>query len=134
MKTRTRSTLAVLSFALFIILLTGCKKDKDDNNNNSNRNVKYEITGTFSGKFVVVISDNNSGTQTYDNVSLPWSKEVTYGSNVISVGIGAASTTYGTANQTAVMKIYSGGTVVKTSNATAGSSGILSLPTIGHNF
>lgn len=133
MKTLKHLSLSVLSFALIVILMSGCKKDKNDNNN-SNRNVKYELSGTFTGKFTVIITDNESGTQVIDNVTIPWSKEVTYDTKVIAVGMGANATTYGSAGQTALMKIYSGGNVVKTTNGTADQNGALSLPALAHSF
>lgn len=134
MKTLKHLSLSVLSFALIVILMSGCKKDKNDNNNNSSRNVKYELSGTFTGKFTVIITDNESGTLVIDNVSIPWSKEVTYNNKVIAVGIGASATTYGSAGQTVLMKIYSGGNVVKTTNGTADVNGALSLPALAHGF
>ena len=134
MKTLKHLSLSVVSFALIVILLSGCKKDKDDNNNNSTRNVKYELSGTFTGKFTVIITDNESGTLVIDNVSIPWSKEVTYSNKVIAIGIGTAVTTEGGAGQTAFLKIYSGGNVVKSTNATSDNNGGLSLPTLGHSF
>lgn len=133
MKTLKHLSLSVLSFALIVILLSGCKKDKNDNNN-SNRNVKYELSGTFTGKFKVIITDNESGTQVIDNVTIPWSKEVTYDNKVIAVGIGASASTYGAAGQTALLKIYSGGNVVKTTNGTADQNGALTLPALAHTF
>lgn len=133
MKTLKQLSLPVLAFALFVILLPGCKKDKDGNTN-SNRNVKYEITGNYSGAFTVIISDNESGSTVLYDVTLPWSKEITYDSKVIAVGIGASASSHGAAGQTAVMKIYTGGNVVKTTNGTAGSLGELSLPALAHSF
>jgi hypothetical protein len=132
MKTLKQLSLLVLAFALLVMALPGCKKDKDDNN--SNRNVKYELTGTFTGKFHIIISDNESGSQTYNDVTIPWSKEVSYDSKILSVGIGTAITTYGVAGQTAFLKIYSGGSVVKSSNGTADNNGVLTVPSLGHVF
>jgi hypothetical protein len=133
MKTLKQFSLSLLALAFILILQSGCKKDKDDNNN-SNRNVKYELSGTYTGKFHVIITDNESGSQTYDNISIPWSKEVSYSTKVIAIGIGAGVTTDGGAGQTAFLKIYSGGTVVKSTNATSNSNGTLSLPSLGHSF
>ena len=133
MKTLKHLSLSVLSLALVVILLSGCKKDKNDNNN-SNRNVKYELSGTFTGKFSIIITDNETGSQTYDNVTIPWSKEVSYSTKVIAIAIGTAITTEGGAGQTAFLKIYSGGNVVKSTNATSDNNGALSLPPLGHNF
>jgi hypothetical protein len=133
MKTLKHLSLSVLSMALVVILLSGCKKDKNDNNN-SNRNVKYELSGTYTGKFTVIISDNVSGNLVIDNVTIPWSKEVTYDSKVLAVGIGAGASTWGQAGQTALLKIIFGGNVVKTSNGTADQNGALSMPALAHTF
>ncbi len=133
MKTLKQLSLPVLALALLAIVLPGCKKDKDDNTP-SGKTVKYEITGNFSGVFSVIINDNVSGNLVLYNITLPWSKEITYDSKVIGVGIGAMVTTYGTPGQTAVMKIYSGGNVVKTSNGQAGSNGEMSIPALSHVF
>jgi hypothetical protein len=132
MKTLKQLSLSVLSLALTVILMSGCKKDKDDNN--AGKTVKYELSGTFTGKFHIIISDSESGSQTYDNVTIPWSKEVSYPNKVLAVGIGAATTAYGAIGQTVFLKIYVGGNVVKSTNATANNDGVLSLPTLGHTF
>jgi hypothetical protein len=133
MKTLKQLSLPVLAFALLVLVMPGCKKDKDDNTP-SGKTVKYEITGNFSGAFTVIINDNVSGNLVLYNITLPWSKEIVYDSKVLAVGIGAGVTTYGTPGQTAVMKIYSNGNVVKTSNAAAGSQGEMSIPTLAHSF
>jgi hypothetical protein len=133
MKTLKHLSLPVLSFALLVILMSGCKKDKDDNKNSS-RNVKYELSGTYTGKFSVIITDTESGQLVIDNVSIPWSKEVSYSDKVLAVGIGAAAVTDGSAGQTALLKIYSGGNVVKTTNGTADQNGVLTLPALAHTF
>lgn len=133
MKTLKYFSLLVLSLALVFVSMPGCAKKKDENAD-AKRNVKYELSGTYTGKFHIIITDNESGSQTYDNVTIPWSKEVSYSSKVIAIGIGAAVTTQGGAGQTAFLKIYSNGTVAKTSNANSDGNGGLSLPTLGHSF
>jgi hypothetical protein len=133
MKTLKYFSLSVLSLAMIVVLMSGCKKDKDDNNN-SGRNVKYELTGTYTGKFSILISDNESGTQVYDNVTIPWTKEVSYSSTVLAVGVGAAATTQGASGQTAFLKIYSGGNVVKSTNGTANQNGTITLTALAHTF
>jgi hypothetical protein len=68
------------------------------------------------------------------DVTLPWSKELTYGSNVIGIGISGQSIAYGVAGQTATLKIYSGGVVVKLGTATAGNVGEIILPSFTYLF
>jgi hypothetical protein len=135
MSTRNYLHSFLFLIALISVTIAGCsKKDDDGPGNNGNKNVKYEISGNFTGKFTAIISDHASGTQTISDVAVPWSKEVSYGSNVIAVGFGAGMTAYGSAGQTAVLKIYVNGNVVKQSNATAGSYGEITLPALAHNF
>lgn len=116
------------------ILLSSCKKDSNGTPNNS-RAVKYEITGNFSGKLTIIYNDNVNGNTVLNGISLPWSKEITYGTNITGIGIGASSSTLGTPGQTATMKIYSGGNVVRTSPpATANASGGITIQTLAHVF
>lgn len=115
---------------LFVTALTACSKDPVDNT----KLVKYEITGNFTGKLTVTYTDNTGANTTLQNISLPWSKEVSYPANVLSVGVGAQASVLGTAGQTAAMKIYYNNTVVKSTSATAGSMGEIVLPAIAHVF
>lgn len=125
--------LTVVVTVVTIATLYSCSK-KTDNNNSTSRKIKYEITGTFSGKLNIVYNDNVNGNTTLNNVTLPWTKEINYGSNVMAIGIGAQGNTTGVAGQTATTKIYSDGVVVKTSTATAGSLGEILIPTIAYQF
>lgn len=109
--------------------LISCSKDNKTSDGNS-RNVKYEITGTYSGHLTVVINNNVSGNEIVTVTALPWTKEVTYGSNVSGIGIGGNSviTQPGSPGQTITAKIYSAGTAVKSGVSTANVNGVLSLP------
>ncbi|HJV18417.1 MAG TPA: MmpS family transport accessory protein [Sediminibacterium sp.] len=123
--------LAILFTGIF---LYSCKKDNGGATPGNSRNIKYEITGNFTGKLDVLYSNNANGNTAVTDVVLPWSKEILYGSNVITIGIGAQGKTAGTPGQTATIKIYSNGIVVKTSTATAGALGEIVLPTIAYGF
>lgn len=117
---------------LFAMILYSCKPN--DPATPQPKKVKYEITGNFSGQFIIVYNDNSSGNTVLNNVSLPWSKELTYPSSVVAVGIGAQASVVGVAGQTATMKIIVNGAVAKSSNATAGSLGEMVLPALAHGF
>lgn len=130
---------AMMLTASATVLFTACSKSNDDKKNtaptnNDSRKIKYEITGNYSGKFDVAYSDNINGMTHVTDVTLPWSKEIQYSSNVMTIGIGAQASAVGTPGQTATIKIYSNGTVVKTSTATAGSLGEMLIPTIAYSF
>lgn len=120
------------SFAFAVLLLTGCSK-KEDTPAASARTVKYEITGNFTGTIDLVYTDNTGNMTTLTINSLPWSREINYGANVLGIGFGAQGQN-GTAGQSATIKIYSAGNVVRSGNGTATALGIISLPTIAYSF
>jgi hypothetical protein len=131
----------VFLFSIIILSLTvgiiSCKKDSDSGGpKTSPRNVKYEITGNYTGQLTVVISDNVSGTEAVTATSLPWTKEKTYTGNVAGIGIGGNSVVahLGQPGQTVTLKIYSGGTVVRSGTATSDANGALSLPSLALVF
>ena len=126
---------ASLLLATILLMLQACDKNNGDGLPvNNARLVKYEITGNYTGKLTVVYNDNVSGNTVLNNVSIPWSKEVTYSQSVTGIGIGAQASITGTLGQTATLKIYVNGTEVKRSSGSAGSSGGLILPTIAYVF
>lgn len=117
-----------------LLFLSSCKKENDNPGGTNSRVVKYEITGNFTGKLTVIYNDNVIGNTVINNAALPFVKDITYPANITGIGIGAQASIPGVAGQTATMKIYSGGTVVKTVSATAGSLGELVLPAIAYTF
>ncbi len=117
-----------------LLFFSSCKKDNDNPGGTNSKVVKYEITGNFTGKLTVVYNDNVNGNTVVNNVALPFLKDTTYTANITGIGIGAQASVPGVAGQTATMKIYSGGNVVKTVSATAGSLGEMVLPTIAYTF
>ena len=131
-----KKSLKNVSLALLpvFIFFSSCKKDSDNNGAANSRVVKYEITGNFTGRLLVVYNDNVNGNIILNNVTLPFIKDTTYAANITAIGIGAQAGVPGVAGQTATMKIFSAGNVVKTVSATAGSLGELVLPAIAHTF
>ncbi len=117
-----------------LLFISSCKKENGNPGGTNSRVVKYEITGNFTGKLTVIYNDNVTGNTVINNAALPFLKDITYPANVSGIGIGAQASVTGVAGQTATMKIYSGGTVVKTVSATAGSLGELVLPAISYIF
>jgi hypothetical protein len=115
---------------LFLLLLcifclfVSCKK-KSTNDNNTSRVVKYEISGNFSGTLFASYTTASGGTANEQVTSLPWSKEITYASNV-SAAIIAFSGNGGTAGQQVTIVVKKGGTQVSSTPVTAGSSGSFS--------
>ena len=110
--------------------LTACK-DKD---NKPSREVKYEITGNFTGRLLILFNDNVNGNTVVNDAAVPWSKNVTYPANVAAIGIGGNAAIVGAPGQTVSVKIYAGGQLVRSGSATAGTLGELSLPALTYSF
>lgn len=117
-----------------LLFFSSCKKENDNTGGTNSRVVKYEIAGNFTGKLIIIYNDNVNGNTVLNNVALPFLKDTTYTANITGIGIGAQASVPGVAGQTATMKIYSGGNIVKTVSATAGSLGELVLPAIAYTF
>lgn len=142
MKTR------ILTIGLFIALLnpafTSCKKKTTQKPEPDpitqppvvTRNVRYEITGNYSGPLFVVYNDNVSGNTTLTVSALPWRKDVTYSTNVQGIGISSnsANSQQGAPGQTASLKIYVANTVVQSSSAVADANGTINLPPLAYVF
>ena len=131
---RQYSKNANLFFLIGLVFLISCKKENDNGGGIKSRIVKYEITGNFTGKLIVIYNDNVNGNAVLNDVTLPFLKDTIYPDNITGIGIGAQASIPGLSGQTATMKIYSGGTLVKTVSATAGSMGELVLPSIAYTF
>lgn len=120
-----------ITILMFAVLVFSCKKKDTEV---SKRDIKYEITGNFTGKLLIVYNDNVNGNTLVTDVTLPWSKEITYGNNVSAIGIGGNASVVGVAGQTVTVKIYSGGSVVRSGTATAGALGEITLPALTFTF
>jgi len=123
-------------FILFASLacLTSCFKDPPTTTGPRD-DIKYEITGNFTGKLTIVYNDNINGSTVSYNDSIPWTRQFRFlPLNVTAIGIGAQSSAPGLPGQTVTIKIYSLHNIVKTSTATAGSMGEIAVPAISFNF
>ncbi len=134
-----RSQFLYLIAALTVsFLLVACGgKDSPTTPPASNvRTVKYEITGNYTGGLIIVYTGASGALVTTETFTLPWTRDIT-----ISSGVGVIAFTGstivgrgGVTGQTGTIRIYSGGTVVKTEVGTVLSSGLLPLPTLAHVF
>ncbi|MES3016784.1 MAG: hypothetical protein V4721_03350 [Bacteroidota bacterium] len=96
-----------LTIALITILAlsVSCKKENKDDTGSS-RTLRYEVTGNFSGTLFASYTTASGGTAN-DQVPLPWTKEITYTSNV-DAAIIALSGNGGTAGQKITLVIKRG--------------------------
>lgn len=123
--------LAILSiFATFTML--SCSKDEVSSGGNSgSRDVKYEITGNYSGKLIVAAATNNGLAEAFEVDKLPWTTSFTAKSSVNTlVLVATGGSGLGKKGETVTLKIYVGGKEVDASTGTALSDGIISVSTV----
>src|SRR5688500_5660876 len=98
-----RHLIPVVIITFIAVQFFSCKKDDAKN---SSRQVKYEVTGNFTGKLLILYNDNVNGNTTVPNATVPWSKEVNYSTSITGIGIGGNATAMGSPGQTVTVKIY----------------------------
>jgi hypothetical protein len=107
--------------AVFACLLCfSCSKD-DDNNGGNSRTLKYEVRGNFSGTVYASYTTDVGGTNN-EVVTPPWSKEITYKSNVTAAAI-AISGFAGQPGQQVTVVVKRGNTQVSSTTATTDADG-----------
>lgn len=121
MKSIFKTAVLVLTLAFTAV---SCSSDDDNNSEAASRDVKYEITGNFTGELDVTYMEKSGAPLIEDVPALPWTKEFTAnpdsdGALVHTSGLG------GIAGQTVTAKIYVGGKVVSELTGTADSDGII---------
>ncbi len=120
-------------FALPIIamfMLLSCTKD-DVSAGASSRDVKYEITGNYSGGLIVAAATNNGIAEAFEINKLPWSTSFTAKSSVNTLVLIAAnaSTVLGKKGEEITLKVFVGGKEVDKSMGTALTDGIIYVST-----
>ncbi|MFB9077609.1 MmpS family transport accessory protein [Flavobacterium procerum] len=130
MRTYFKQIMLVLTLAF---TFASCSSDNDDNNSSSSRDVKYEVTGNFTGKMDVSYMEKSGAPLIEDINVLPWTKEFT--ANADSDGALLHTSGYGgLAGQTLTAKIYVGGKVVSELTGTANNEGIIVVHTKTYIF
>jgi len=120
MKSILKTLAIVLTLAFTAV---SCSSDNDDKGSSS-RDIKYEVSGNYSGKISATYTESGNSGQNVDIASLPWSKEFTASADTYGAGI-TVSGFNGTPGQTLTVKIIVGGQVKKETTATATSDGII---------
>ena len=124
-------TLAIVMTLAFTAV--SCSSDNDDNGKNNSREVKYEITGNYTGTASVTYFEKGGNGLNEDLTTLPWTKEFT--AEEKSIGASLSASGYGgVAGQTLTGKIYIGGKLENELTATANSEGIIVLPLTPYVF
>lgn len=119
-----------LAIALLTALtvFASCSNDDDNEPQNTSRTLRYELTGNFSGSNIITAYTTASGgTVTEQITSLPWSKEITFDTNVGGANI-VVSGAGGIAGQQVTLVIKKGGNALGTPiTATADSGGTFTM-------
>ncbi len=115
-------TLAIVLTLAFTAV--SCSSDDDNDSVSGSRDVKYEITGNFTGELDATYLEKSGAPLIEDVLSLPWTKEFTADADSDGALV-HASGGGGVAGQTVTAKIYVGGKVVSELTGTANSDGII---------
>lgn len=114
---------------LFIFITFSCSKD--DSPSSNSKVIKYELSGTYSGTLIVVYTNSDGVNQIEDNISLPWSKEITLtnpsATTAIVLTAGSEVSGAGQANEVVTGKIFIGSDLKKTATVNTTSIGYASL-------
>ncbi|KQO30002.1 hypothetical protein ASF10_05725 [Flavobacterium sp. Leaf82] len=123
-----KSILKTLAIVLTLTFTAGsCSSDNDsDPVSGGSRDVKYEVTGNYTGKLSVTYIEEGGAALIEDITALPWKKEFTAKTDSRAASI-STSGYGGLKGQTLTGKIYVGGKVVKELTATATEDGIIVL-------
>ncbi|MDQ6529008.1 MmpS family transport accessory protein [Flavobacterium sp. LHD-85] len=124
-------TLAIVMTLAFTAV--SCSSDNDDKGGSNSRDVKYEITGNYTGTLSTTYFEKGGNALNEDITKLPWTKEFT--ADAKSIGASLSASGYGgTPGQTLTGKIYIGGKLENELTATANSDGIIVLPLTPYVF
>jgi len=125
MKSIFKTAALVLTLA-FTAVSCSSDDDNDSGAGSGSRDVKYEITGNYTGDLDVTYLEKSGAALNEDVDALPWTKEFT--ANADSPGASfQTSGNGGVKGQTLTGKVYVGGKVVKELTATATEDGIIVL-------
>jgi hypothetical protein len=115
--------LKVMSIVIFSLLVLSCSED-DDASPAKSRDIKFEVTGNFTGTISATFVNANGGGANESIPALPWNKTLTYASTVPSTGLSIGATG-GVAGQTIRVKIFAGGALVSDTPGVADASGMM---------
>jgi hypothetical protein len=118
--------LLMVACATFV---TSCSSDDDNNtvddtNSNTSRDIKYEVTGNYTGVLTVAFITQTGASTTDQITALPWTRLFNADAGTLSSGFGVTGSG-GAAGQTITATIYQGGVDKGSVTATANAEGII---------
>ena len=120
---RSAKYLKVISIVIYFSGL-GVSCSEDDSSPAKSRDIKFEVTGNFTGTLSATYINAIGGGAHESIPSLPWNKTLTYASTVPSTALSVGATG-GVAGQTVRVKIFAGGTLISDTPEVADASGML---------
>ena len=115
--------LKVISLVILFSWL-GISCSEDDSSPAKSRDIKFEVTGNFTGALSATYVNATGGGANESIPALPWNKTITYASTVPSTAISIGATG-GVAGQTVRVKVFAGGTLVSDTPGVADASGMV---------
>lgn len=119
MKTHLKQIMLMLTL---VFTFASCSSDNDNDSTPASKDVKYEVTGSYSGQLDVTYIEAGGGALNEDINSLPWTKEFTSTSSGVSISVSGYG---GVKDETITVKIYVGGKVVRELSPKANNDGII---------
>jgi hypothetical protein len=116
--------IAMIFKVLSVLIISGLPLacNNDDPAAAKSRDIKFEVTGNFSGTISATYINSSGGGTIETITSIPWIKSILYAATVPStaMSIGAAG---GKAGQTIRLKIFAGGKLISDTPGTADNTG-----------
>jgi hypothetical protein len=111
---------------IFVIIASclGVSCNEDDPSPAKSRDIKFEVTGNFTGALSATYVNATGGGANESIPALPWNKTITYASTVPSTGLSIGGTG-GVAGQTVTVKVFAGGALVSDTPEVADASGMI---------
>lgn len=123
----------VFAVIMSVVSLTSCSSDDDKGSVSKSREIKYEITGSYSGGEIMnIVYIQNNQPIIAEATSLPWTKTYTANDGIMVGGFNC-DVSGATPGEVVTLKIYQGDTVIESVNATATSNGLI-VGSITANF
>ena len=112
----------VISIIIFSWFGVSCSED--DSTPAKSRDIKFEVTGNFTGALSATYVNATGGGANESISALPWNKTLTYASTVPSTALSIGATG-GVTGQTVRVKVFAGGTLISDTPGVADASGMV---------
>ena len=120
-------------FSLITISILVISCDSDDAIAPKNREIKFEVSGTFSGTLDATYITASAGGTNESIPTLPWTKNISYSSSAPSTGITVGGSG-GVSGQSLTVKVFAGERLVSTTPGVSNNMGIVVVASPSYVF